>query len=122
MGGQMDRQRTLNDTNLNQIEREALADLRARLSNELPYVEDVILFGSAARGTADAESDIDLLVLTAYALPYEQRHQITGLLTAINDFYETNFSSFVIDRAEWEEGLITVLPIKREIERDGVLV
>lgn len=118
----MDRQRTLDNTNLSAIEREALADLRARLSNELPYVEDVILFGSAARGTADAESDIDLLVLTAYALPYEQRHQITNLLTEINYLYETNFSSLVIDRTEWEEGVMTVLPIKSEIERDGVPV
>lgn len=118
----MDRQRTLDNTSLSAIEREALADLRARLSNELAYVEDVILFGSAARGTADAESDIDLLVLTAYTLPYRERHQITRLLTEINDHYETNFSSLVIDRSEWEEGVTTVLPIKREIERDGVLV
>lgn len=116
----MDRLRTLDNTNLSAIERQALADLRARLSNELPYVEDVILFGSAARGTADAESDIDLLVLTAYALPYQQRHQITAILTDINDQYETNFSSLVVDRVEWEEGVMAVLPIKQEIVRDGV--
>jgi predicted nucleotidyltransferase len=110
----MDRQRTLDNTSLSAIEREALADLRTRLFAELGFVEEVILFGSAARGTADAESDIDL--------PYRERHQITRLLTEINDHYETNFSSLVIDRSEWEEGVTTVLPIKREIERDGVLV
>ena len=118
----MTRQRTLDDTNLNVIERQALADLRTRLFAEWGFVEEVILFGSAARGTADAESDIDLLVLTMYALPYQQRHQITGILTDINNLYETNFSSFVVDRTEWEEGVMAVLPIKREIERDGVLV
>ncbi len=118
----MGRQCTLDDTNLSVIERQALADLRARLFAELDFVQEIVLFGSAARGTADVESDIDLLVLTKYALPYQQRHLITGVLTDINDLYETNFSSFVVDRAEWEEGVITVLPIKREIEQDGVLV
>jgi len=118
----MTEQRTLDDIKLNLIEQQALADLRARLFAELGFVEEVILFGSAARGTADAESDIDLLVLTMYALPYQQRHQITHLLSEINDLYETTFSSLVIDRAEWEEGLIAALPIKREIEQDGVLV
>lgn len=118
----MDRQRTLNDTNLNQIEREALADLRARLSNELPYVEDVILFGSAAGGTADAESDIDLLVLTAYALDNWTRHDITDIITDINDEYETNFSSLVVDQENWHTGLISVLPIKTEISKDGIAV
>lgn len=115
-------QRTLDDTNLSAIERQALADLRARLFAELDFVEEIVLFGSTARGTADAESDIDLLVLTTYALTYQQRHLITGVLTDINDQYETNFSSLVVDRAEWEEGIMTVLPIKREIEQDGVLV
>lgn len=114
--------RTLDDTNLNAIERQALADLRARLFAELDFVDEIILFGSAARGTADAESDIDLLVLTKYALPYQQRHLITGILTDVNDRYETNFSSFVIDRVEWEEGVMAVLPIRYEIERDGVPV
>jgi len=118
----MPTQRTLDDTNLSTIQRHALADLRARLATELGFVEDVLLFGSAARGTADAESDVDLLVLTAYPLTYRQRHQITHLLSDVNDLYETNFSSLVIDRTEWEDGLITVLPIKREIERDGVPV
>lgn len=114
--------RTLKDTNLTVLERQALADLRARLFAELDFVEEIILFGSAARGTADAESDIDLLVLTKYAVPYQQRHRITAVLTDINDQYETNFSSLVVDRLEWDEGVMTVLPIKQEIERDGVLV
>ncbi len=114
--------RTLDHTNLSDIERDALVDLRARLSDRLDFVDEVILFGSAARGTATPESDIDLLVLTIYPLSYQQRHQITHMLSDINDLYETNFSSFVIDRREWEEGLIAVLPIKHEIERDGVAV
>lgn len=119
---EMQPQRTLDDTKLSLIERQALADLRARLFTQLGFVKEVILFGSAARGTADAESDIDLLVLTSYPLTYSERHQITHLLTEINLIYETNFSSVVLDKAEWEDGITSILPIKGEIERDGLVV
>ena len=118
----MDRQRTLDDTNLSVIERQALADLRARLFAELGFVAEVILFGSAARGTADAESDIDLLVLTTYALDNWTRHDISDIIADINSEYETNFSSLVIDQESWRNGLISVLPIKTEISRDGIPV
>lgn len=114
--------RTLDDTNLNAIERQALADLRARLFAELDFVDEIILFGSAARGTADAESDIDLLVLTKYALDNWTRHTITDIIADVNDEYETNFSSLVVDQENWRTGLISVLPIKIEISRDGVPV
>jgi len=115
-------QRTLDDTNLSAIERQALADLRARLFAKLEFVDEIILFGSAARGTADAESDIDLLVLTAYPLDNWTRHDITDIIADINDEYETNFSSLVVDQENWRSGLIAVLPIKVEISRDGVPV
>lgn len=115
-------QRTLDDTNLNVIERQALADLRARLFAELDFVEEVILFGSAARGIADAESDIDLLVLTTYALDNWTRHDISDIIADINGEYETNFSSLVIDSENWRNGLVSVLPIKAEILQDGIPV
>lgn len=118
----MTTQRSLDDTSLNPIERQALAELRARLFAELDFVEEVILFGSAARGTADAESDIDLLVLTTYALDNWTRHDISDIIADINGEYETNFSSLVIDSENWRNGLISVLPIKTEISRDGIPV
>ena len=119
---EMQPQRTLDDTKLSLIERQALADLRARLFTQLGFVKEVILFGSAARGTADAESDIDLLVLTAYALDNWTRHDISDIIADINGEYETNFSSLVIDSENWRNGLISVLPIKAEILQDGIPV
>ena len=48
--------------NLTQHEREVLAGVVRRLKTDF-HAEQVILYGSAARGEMDSESDIDLLVV-----------------------------------------------------------
>lgn len=50
------------DMTLNEKERKGLADLAARLRSEMA-AEDILLFGSAATGEMDSESDIDLFVV-----------------------------------------------------------
>ena len=47
---------------LTQHEREVLAGVVRRLKTEF-HVEQVVLYGSAARGEMDSESDVDLLVV-----------------------------------------------------------
>jgi len=44
----------------------------------------LILYGSAARGQTDDESDIDLLVITAQPLSRLRRHEITDIVFEIN--------------------------------------
>ncbi|MBI4574447.1 MAG: nucleotidyltransferase domain-containing protein [candidate division NC10 bacterium] len=82
----------------------------------------MVLFGSAARGEADEESDLDLLILTKKPVTRPTRHQITDLIFDVNLRYGTNFSSLVVDRDNWERGVVSVLPIHEEILRDGVAV
>jgi predicted nucleotidyltransferase len=113
--------RHLNDVALTPNQREVLAELRRRLSVEFE-IEGVVLFGSAARGEADEESDLDLLILTKKPLTRPVRHQITDLIFEVNLRHGTNFSSLVIDRENWERGTASVLPIHDEIVRDGVPV
>jgi predicted nucleotidyltransferase len=102
-------------------QRDALAELHRRLHSEFE-VEAIVLYGSAARGEADEESDLDLLVLTKKPLGRTARHGITDLIFDVNLRYETNFSSLVIDRDNWENGPVSVLPIHAEILRDGIAV
>jgi len=86
-------------------------------------VEEIVLFGSVARGEADEESDIDLLIITRKPFPNRfARHQITDLISDINLQYNTNFSSLVVDRKSWEKGPISILPIHEEILNEGVAV
>lgn len=111
--------RQLADIVLTPIQLTALSELRRLILSEFE-VEKVVLYGSAARGEADAESDTDLLIITRMPLQRSSRHRITDLVFDINLNYGTNFSSLVIDRETWETGVVSVLPLHDEILRDGV--
>jgi uncharacterized protein len=100
----------------------ALKELKDRLLNEFD-IQEIILFGSAARGEADNESDCDLLILTSHPVKTRfDRHKITDAVFEINLCYDTNFSSLVIDRASWEVGPISVLPVHEQILKQGVAI
>ena len=58
---------------------QALGELRHRLFDEFD-IEAVILYGSVARGEADEESDLDLLIVTARPLMRPARHEITDMV------------------------------------------
>jgi len=111
----------LQDLHLTPIQHKALSELRSRLLGELA-IEEIILYGSVARGEADEESDIDLLIVTSEALKRTARHEITDAVFEVNLRYGTNFSTLVVDRASWESGLISALPIREAILREGILL
>jgi len=100
-------------------QRQALAELRRRLLDEFD-VEGMILYGSVARGQADEESDLDLLILTAHSLTRPARHEITDVVFEVNLRYGTNFSTLVVDRCSWETGAVAILPLRDEILKDGI--
>ncbi len=100
---------------------QALAELKHSLHNHFDIVI-LSLYGSVARGEANEESDIDLLVVTAYPLTRFARHKITDLTFEVNLLYDTNFSTLVVDRKSWEEGPLSVLPLREEIDKDGIIL
>jgi len=99
----------------------AMNEIKRRVMERFPVV-DFLLYGSAARGEADAESDLDLLIVTAHPLTRFRRHEITDIVFEVNLQFDTNFSSLVVDRESWETGVISVLPLKDEILRDGIRI
>ncbi|MBM4050496.1 MAG: nucleotidyltransferase domain-containing protein [Planctomycetes bacterium] len=111
----------LTDIQLTPPQSQALSELRKRSSEEFD-VESVTLYGSVARGEADEESDIDLLVLTCRPRTRLERHKITDVVCEVNLRYDTNFSTLVIDRDCWENGAVSVLPLRDEILKDGILL
>lgn len=100
-------------------EREALVELRRRLLAH-PDIDSLVLFGSVARGEAEEGSDTDILVLTRRRMDHWERHDVvTDLVCQINLAHDTNISTFVVHKDEWD-GLLRYSGIRAEIERDGV--
>ena len=97
---------------------EALSSLKESLIATYPVVR-LVLFGSAARGEMDEESDVDVLVLTEKPLTWKERDAIYARVFKINLHYDSNISVLVVDLHNWEEGLISVMPIREEVQRQG---
>jgi predicted nucleotidyltransferase len=113
--------KTLEEISLTSREREALREAARVLRERFP-VEQVILFGSKARGQGDAESDLDLLILTSRELPWKERDTLVDALFEIQLAYDVLLSPLVLGRHEWEEGLYSVVPLQAEVARDGIAV
>ena len=103
-------------------QRRALAEVKSRLLHcEIP-IDQLILFGSAARGEAGVESDIDLLVVTTEPLSRSRRHEITDLVFDVNLEMGTNISTVVVDRESWSRGALSAMPIHAEVEAEGIVL
>lgn len=111
----------MTEAKLNAVESEALHEIKERVAADFPVV-DFILYGSAVRGEADEESDLDLMIVVSEPISRYRRHEITDIVFEVNLRFETNFSTLVVDQATWETGMISILPIRNEILKNGVSV
>lgn len=109
----------LSDLPLPQSLRVALTAARERIAAEF-QVDRIVLFGSVARGDADEESDVDLLILLKEQASLETRDRITSLILDINLEYGTNLSELIVDLETWNHGIPSVLPIHKTIEEQGI--
>lgn len=106
---------------LNQREREAVQDAARILTINYP-VEKIIIFGSKARGDYDEYSDIDLLLITARPLDWQEERKVTEDLFDIGMEHDVIFSPLFVSLAEWEGGIFMEFPVYKEILRDGVVI
>ncbi len=111
--------KTLDQIPLSDNDRQAIQAAAAILRRRFP-IERVVLFGSKARGDDDTESDIDLLILTARPVTRAEKSQMTEALFDLELGLGVVISKLVMPLDEWEHGLHRVLPIRSEIDRDGV--
>ncbi|MBI2297860.1 MAG: nucleotidyltransferase domain-containing protein [Armatimonadetes bacterium] len=102
-------------------ERDRLAvEAAARLLKERFAVSDVILYGSKARGGDDEESNLDLLVLTTRELGWREQDSVSDALFHLGLAQGVVFSVLVEPREEWLHGMGRVLPLRAEIDLEGV--
>jgi predicted nucleotidyltransferase len=113
--------KSLDSAPLTDNERAAVREAARILKERFP-VADVILFGSKARGDFDEESDIDLLVLTSRRVDWREHDAMIDAVYPMQLERDVFVSLLILPRDEWTGGDHTVLPIHREIGRDGIHV
>jgi predicted nucleotidyltransferase len=99
----------------------ALALLKERVSRQYNIVS-MTIFGSTARGVAEEGSDLDVLMVTKNQLSHQERHDIYTIATEVDWEFDTNISVTIVDEQNWESGFYSILPIKDEVLRDGVVL
>ena len=96
--------------------RRYVADIEERFPED---VLSVTLFGSKARGDANTESDIDLLVLVGEE-SREIRSELWRIASDVSLEYNVVLSVRVFARSRWAETRRIRLPLYRAIVADGI--
>jgi predicted nucleotidyltransferase len=100
----------------------AVKELKAALVGRFGDGIALILFGSAARGTCDSESDIDILVLIPGRVDMRIEEGVIDAAYEIELRHDVVFGIIVYSREFWDSGLFAVMPLNRNIDREGVVV
>lgn len=84
-------------------------------------VEEIVLYGSVAKGTNTEESDIDIALLIKIPLNKELEEQLSDFVVDMNLKYDTVFSVIDIDYQnfkKWE----SALPFYCNIKQEGIVL
>ena len=91
------------------------------LRSALP-VEQLVVFGSRARGDAEVDSDLDLLVLLKGERSADATRQVWEVLWDVQMKSHVSLSPLVVSADQWRHGPYQATLLKQEVERDGVLL
>jgi uncharacterized protein len=82
----------------------------------------VIMFGSAARGDCNTESDIDILVLLPGDINPRIEEEVFNIAYDIELANDVVFGTIVYSNDFWNSELAGVMPLHKNIEREGVVL
>jgi predicted nucleotidyltransferase len=98
----------------------ALAKRCAQVIRALYPDAEVILYGSRARGTPEADSDMDLLVLTKEQLTWREEEKIIEALYPLELETGMVISPKVEREVTWQTPRYQIMPLAAGIRKDGV--
>ena len=106
---------------MNAQEREILSDFKERVAACLP-LDRMILFGSRARGDADPDSDMDVLVVLDCPVDWDTRSMVSERAWEAGFGKGIVVTSVAVSREEWEKGPLSSSLLAIAVDEDGVVV
>ncbi len=101
----------------------ALEGLRGRIKRTVRAIEpgaEVILYGSRARGDAEADSDWDLLILVDGPVDGVREQAIRHRLYELEWDSDEVLCSVICSREDWDSPLYRAMPFHQNVDRDGI--
>jgi len=83
---------------------------------------DIIFYGSRARGDERKYSDWDFLILVDQPVKRDLKEKVQDSLYEIELDTDEVLSCIMRSKNEWNSGRYSVLPYKKNVEREGVLL
>jgi len=102
-------------------EQRALDRLKEILARDFG-LDRLILYGSKARGDADRESDIDVLVVLEGEPDWRTRRAVYDVCFDIGLEYDVLLQPVVYSQTRYNSPLIRATPFYRNVESEGVAV
>ena len=101
-------------------ERTWLRRYKAALDEQFPgLIEELLLYGSKARGDDHPESDLDILIITRDVdrATHHSMRWVGYMLAAMSSALPSNM---VYTRTDWDQRKTIRLPLVREVEQDAI--
>ena len=106
---------------ISEFDRQLMLELKKIVTSMVPDAE-VILYGSAARGTREPDSDYDVLVLSPSRVSSAEERALESDIYDLMLDRDVVVSTVVYAQDEWKRPIFQASPYHRNVRRDGILL
>jgi len=106
---------------MNEVDRTVLARLRALLGERVPLYK-LFLFGSRARGDADLDSDMDVLVVVDGEFAWDTQEAVSHCAWEAGFEHHVVVTTVVVGRDDWERGPSHYSLLAQAVREEGISV